>query len=432
MTLTEIKNCPCGRIHRSSVNKLILGSGVLEQLPELVKPYAKPFLLADVHNYAAAGKRVAELLEEAGKPYSLHIFENEALKPDEETIGSAVMHFDHSCDAVIAVGSGVLNDTGKILAALAGKPYIIVGTAPSMDGYASASSSVERDGLKITLPSKCPDIVIGDTAILKDAPMRMLVSGLGDMLAKYISICEWRLSHIITGEYYCEAVAGMVRSALNKCVKHADGLLKRDESAVQAVFEGLVLGGAAMEYAGMSRPASGVEHYFSHIWDMRGLEFGTPVDLHGIQCAVGTLYAAEIYDFLRTYTPDKQKALDYVKRFDYEAYKEDLRTFLGKGAQAMIALEQKEQKYDVQKHAERLEIIIDRWPDIQKIIAEEVPHAEDIRALLRKIGAPERARDIGLDERDLPRVFHATKDIRDKYVLSRLCFDLGIIDEIKF
>lgn len=98
----------------------------------------------------------------------------------------------------------------------------------------------------------------------------------------------------------------------------------------------------------------------------------------------------------------------------------------------MIALEQKEQKYDVQKHAERLEIIIDRWPDIQKIIAEEVPHAEDIRALLRKIGAPERARDIGLDERDLPRVFHATKDIRDKYVLSRLCFDLGIIDEIKF
>ena len=68
MTLTEIKNCPCGRIHRSSVNKLVIGSGVLEQLPELVKPYAKPFLLADVHTYAAAGKRVAELLKAAGKP----------------------------------------------------------------------------------------------------------------------------------------------------------------------------------------------------------------------------------------------------------------------------------------------------------------------------------------------------------------------------
>ena len=135
---------------------------------------------------------------------------------------------------------------------------------------------------------------------------------------------------------------------------------------------------------------------------------------------------------MRTYTPDKQKALDYVKHFDYEAYKENLRSFLGKGAQAMIALEQKEQKYNVQKHAERLEIILNRWPEIQTVINEEVPHAEDIRALLRKIGAPERADDIGLDERDLPRVFHATKDIRDKYVLSRLCFDLGIIDEINF
>lgn len=432
MVLQEIQHCPCGKIHRSSVKQLVVGAGVLETLPEIVKDFAKPFVLADVHTFAAAGKRVTELLAAAGKPYALYVFENEALKPDENTVGSAVMHFDNSCDAVIAVGSGVLNDTGKILAALAGKPYVIVGTAPSMDGYASASSSVERDGLKITLPSKCPDIVIGDTDILKDAPMRMLISGLGDMLAKYISICEWRLLHIITGEYYCEAVAQMVRSALHTCVEHADGLLRRDERAVQAVFEGLVLGGAAMEYAGMSRPASGVEHYFSHIWDMRGLEFGTPVDLHGIQCAIGTLYAAEIYDFLRTYTPDKQKALDYVKHFDYGAYQEKLRAFLGKGAQAMIALEQKEQKYNVQKHAERLEIILNRWPEIQTVINEEVPHAEDIRALLRKIGAPERAGDIGLDERDLPRVFHATKDIRDKYVLSRLCFDLGIIDEIKF
>lgn len=262
--------------------------------------------------------------------------------------------------------------------------------------------------------------------------MRMLIAGLGDMLAKYISICEWRISHLVTGEYYCETVAETVRCALRKCVEHADGLLKRDEKAVQAVFEGLVLGGAAMEYAGMSRPASGVEHYFSHIWDMRGIEFGTPVDLHGIQCAIGTLYAAEIYDFLRTYVPDREKALEYMRRFDYESYKEKLRAFLGKGAKAMIALEQKEKKYDVEKHAARLEIILNKWPEIQTIINEEVPHACKLRTMLRNIGAPERAGDIGLDETELSLVFHATKDIRDKYVLSRLCFDLGIIDEVKF
>lgn len=432
MTLPEIKHCSCGKIHRSSVKKLVIGPGAVEKLPELTRDYTNPFLLADTNTYAAAGQRVKKTLETAGKKPVCYVIDEPAVKLDEKTVGCAVMHFDKTCDVIIAVGSGVINDTGKILASLSEKPYIIVGTAPSMDGYASASSSVERDGLKITLPSKCPDVIVGDTEILKNAPMRMLIAGLGDMLAKYISICEWRISHLVTGEYYCETVAETVRCALRKCVEHADGLLKRDEKAVQAVFEGLVLGGAAMEYAGMSQPASGVEHYFSHIWDMRGLAFGTPVDLHGIQCAIGTLYAAEIYDFLRTYVPDREKALEYVRRFDYESYKEKLRAFLGKGAKAMIALEQKEKKYDVKKHAARLEIILNKWPEIQTIINEEVPHACKLRTMLRNIGAPERAGDIGLDETELSLVFHATKDIRDKYVLSRLCFDLGIIDEVKF
>ena len=67
--------------------------------------------------------------------------------------------------------------------------------------------------------------------------MHMLKAGLGDMLAKYISICEWRISTLINGEYYCETVAGMIRDALAKCMKYSDGLLKRDEKAVAAVFE---------------------------------------------------------------------------------------------------------------------------------------------------------------------------------------------------
>ena len=65
----------------------------------------------------------------------------------------------------------------------------------------------------------------------------------------------------------------MKRISKKRCVENAEGLLKREEEAVKAVFEGLVIGGVAMAFAGVSRPASGVEHYFSHVWDMRGLEF---------------------------------------------------------------------------------------------------------------------------------------------------------------
>ena len=259
----------------------------------------------------------------------------------------------------------------------------------------------------------------------------MLISGIGDMLAKYISVCEWKISNIITGEYYCENIAEMVRDALNKCVLNADGLLKRDENAVKAVFDGLVLGGVAMNYAGVSRPASGVEHYMSHIWDMRGLEFGTKVDFHGIQCAVGTLYAAKIYEKIKNYSPDKEKALEYAKNFDYQAYKQRLRSFLGKGADAMICLEEKEQKYNIHKHRERLENIIDNWDKIINVIDDEIPPVYELEKLYKKLNMPMTAEEIGIDKDIVPKTFEATKDIRDKYVLSRLCWDLGIMEDMR-
>ncbi len=424
--------CACGKEHCLDLKDVVIGKGAIRQLPACLEKLGakKPFLLMDVNTQKAAGEKVAALLEEEGIAYGRYVFQKKALKPDEWAVGSAVMHFDHSCDCIVTVGSGVLNDIGKILSNTAKVPCIIVGTAPSMDGYASASSSMDMDGLKISLSSRCPDIIIGDTDILKNAPMRMLQSGLGDMLAKYVSICEWRISHLINGEYYCEKVAALVRLALKRCTDNAEGLLKRDEKAVEAVFEGLVIGGAAMTYAGVSRPASGVEHYFSHLWDMRGLEFGTPADLHGIQCAIGTLMAVKLYERIKTLTPDPEKAEAFVKTFSFEDWAEQLRTYWGKGAEAMIALEAKEQKYSVEKHSARLPIILAHWQKILAIMEEELPSSADLEKLLDTIGAPKTPAEIGIDPAILPVCFKATKDIRDKYIVSRLAWDLGVLDDL--
>jgi len=299
-----------------------------------------------------------------------------------------------------------------------------------MDGYASATSSMERGGLKISLPSKCPNAVVGDIDILKHAPLPLLQAGLGDMLAKYVSICEWRIAHLICGEYYCEEIAALVRGALHKCVDHAEGLLRREDTAVAAVFEGLVITGLAMAYAGMSRPASGIEHYFSHIWDMRGAAFGTKTDLHGRQCAAGTLLAVKVYEKLGQILPDREKALDYARQFDYSAWSKTLRTLCGRGAEEMIALESREGKYDLAKHRARLEKILINWDGILKIIEEELPGSDRIRVLLDTVGAPKTPAELGIDESILADTFRATKDIRDKYVLSRLAWDLGMIDKL--
>lgn len=428
------KVCKCGRVHKSSVGEIITENGAINCLAKIVRRFnaEKAFVLADKNTYKAAGERVCSLLSENGISYSKYVFASSEPAPDESSVGSAVMNYDANCDIIISVGSGVMNDVGKILSKTAGRPYIIVATAPSMDGYASATSSMEKDGLKVSLPSKCPDVIIGDIDILKAAPMRMLQAGLGDMLAKYISICEWRIANLLIDEYYCEYVADTVRKALKKCVDNADGLLKRDDDAVKAVFEGLVMGGMAMEYAGMSRPASGVEHYISHVWDMRGLAFGTPVDLHGIQCGIGTLIAARAYEQIKNLIPDKEKALEYAATFDADDWNNRLREFIGEGAEAMIELDKKERKYDEEKHKVRLEKIIDNWDAVLGIINEEVPTAAEIEHILEVIGAPQECSEIGIDAEDLTMTFKASKDIRDKYVLSRLCWDLGVIDEIQF
>ena len=427
-----LKNpCPCGKPHTSAIDQVVIGTGAVNRVPEFVNQYGKkPFVVADVHTFAAAGEKVCSLLKDASIPFVSFVFKEEALEPDEKTVGAAFMHYDTSCDVIVGVGSGVINDVCKILSNTTGNPYIIVGTAPSMDGYASATSSMSRDGVKVSLNSRCADVIIGDTDILKTAPDHMLRSGLGDMLAKFVSIAEWRIAHLITGEYYCEEVAQLIRTAVKKCVDNAEGLLKREDAAIEAVFEGLVIGGVAMAYAGVSRPASGVEHYFSHVWDMRGLEFGTQVDLHGIQCAMATVKAVALYEKVMDIRPDWEKAHTYVENFDLENWNQALRKFLGSSAETMIELEKKEGKYRKDTHEARFRLIAEKWEEILQILREELPDYKELCKLLDKVGISRDLTTIGVDSEAARITFRATKDIRDKYVLSRLAWDLGILEDL--
>lgn len=424
--------CPaCGRIHSTGDLKAEIGSGVIKMLPEIIKSLGtKPFVLADPRTFEAAGKQALDILDRAGIPSSVYIYKGSSLKPDEKALGSAIMHFDCSCDCILAVGSGTVNDLSKLLSRISGRPFVLLGTAPSMDGFASSTSSVIRDGLKISLESIYPAVILNDTDILKEAPLKMLQAGMGDMIAKYTSICEWRLSSLITGEYYCPAIADFVRTCVKQCTDHADALMRRDPEAVEAVTEGLILAGMAMTMAGCSRPASGMEHYFSHIWDMRGQEFGSPSDLHGIQCGTAELICAQIYEKILQIRPDREKALASVRKFRYDHWKMDLRSFLGRSADDLVLLEEKEGKYDQDAHASRLDRIIDNWDAVCDIIREEVPSSERIREILGKIGAPRSFEELGHTSEEVRTAFYMTGDIRDKYIGSRLLWDLGLLYEI--
>lgn len=421
--------CDCGKHHDFCIDDIIVEKGAVNRVAEVIARYhvEKVFLLADCNTYEAAGGQICENLLKAGFSVSKYVFHEKQLEPDEYAVGSAMMHFDPNCQFILAVGSGVINDIGKIMASISKKPYLIFGTAPSMDGFASATSSMSVDGLKVSLPSKQANVIMADTEVLAKAPMILLQAGIGDMLAKYVAICEWKIANIVVGEYYCSHIADMVLSSLEKCVSNLDGFLAREEAAIANVFDGLVLCGVGMSLAGCSRPASGVEHYFSHIWDMRGLSKGTPVALHGIQCAIGTCLAIQKYEQLKTIVPNKEKALAYANNFDFASWSETLRDFVGAGAEQMILQEAREGKYNQESHAKRLDVILKQWDELLKII-NTLPSEADIVAILNRLSAPKSVREIGIDEQIVPLTFQATKDIRDKYVLSRLYWDLGLFE----
>lgn len=443
MTITEIEQislsklidlgefeCECGKKHSCDTKRVIIENGAIGRLPELLAECGskKPFILSGHDTFAAAGDKVLAALDKAGISYGIYVFPQSPVIPAEPAVGAAIMHFDYSCDTIIGVGSGVINDIGKMLSQATGRRYIIVGTAPSMDGYASATASPELDNFKVSIDSGYAWAIVGDVDVLKNAPMHLIHSGVGDILAKLISLTEWRIAHIILDEYYCPVIDALVENAKEKVINAIPKLLMRDDDAVKSVMDGLVIAGMAMKYAGVSRPASGGEHYFSHIIDMRALAFSEyKSDLHGIQCGISTLINLKVYDYIRMLRPDRKKALEYAAQFDVEQWNSQLRAFIGPAAEAMISRDRIEKKYDRDKHAIRLDRILDKWSDIVAVI-NLLPEYDTVFNLLSDMGAPTDICYLGYSNEEARTIYTMTKDMRDKYVGSRLLWDLGELD----
>ena len=306
-------SCACGKSHKVDIQAIRVGSGVIQELPGILRDLGAShiFLVADNYTYEAAGRQVEQLLDQAGLSYHKRVFQTETpLVPNEYALGSVLAAMTSQDDMLLAVGSGTLNDVTKYVSARTGVPYVIAATAPSMDGYASTVAPTILDGFKTTLPAVYPAAIVADVDILKDAPMPMLTAGFGDIIGKFTSLADWRLSHQLNGEYYCPEVAGVIEAAVETCAANAQALAQREPQAIQAVTEALILSGLAMGMVGVSRPASGAEHQMAHYWEMDALRRGEEHPLHGNAVGVGTVLAASLYEMAVEYLPQGFAAPD--------------------------------------------------------------------------------------------------------------------------
>ncbi|MBN7576801.1 MULTISPECIES: sn-glycerol-1-phosphate dehydrogenase [Clostridium] len=291
-------DCSCGKKHRIDIKHIYVGENAYNRILDVAKEILPKeiLLVSDNNTYKALGKCVENELTESGyKINNIILVSDGDLIPDEKAIGRVLVEVNNETELIVAVGSGSINDICRIISAKTHIPYVIMGTAPSMDGYASTVSPLIIDGAKVTYPGTNPYAIIADSNIMKDAPFEMICAGFGDILGKYTALSDWRLSNTIHDEYFCDTTEKLVRNAMYKCFENIEGAVKREVKAIEYISEALILSGIAMTLSGNSRPASGAEHHLSHYWEIDKLSRKLEHPLHGNSVGVGTVISAWLY-----------------------------------------------------------------------------------------------------------------------------------------
>ena len=371
MPQTEF-DCSCGKHHNFSVHDMSIRKGAIEDLPKMAEPFkdGKILVVFDNHTYKVAGKRAVELLKENGFNVKELLFDtgDDILIPDEKTLGRIVQEQDLDTSLMVAVGSGVINDSVKFVTSRSGLPYIIVATAPSMDGYVADGAPIFSQGYKYSPVAHLTYGLVGDTDILKTAPQDLIQAGYGDVVGKITAIADWDLAVKANNDYRCDTCVTLVNRALDKCFAKAEGLKERDPESLGALLEALTLTGVAMALVNISRPASGAEHMLSHFWEMDYIARGLNPNHHGIQVGVATPIIARFFEELADILPEGTGAL--------------------------------------------------------------CPPHEEIEALLAKGGAPTSPKDIGISKELFHNSLLKGYTVRPRYSIMQFAKDNGRLEEI--
>ena len=421
--------CDCGRTHFAPIKAINISSGALESLPGYVAEYgyAKPYILCDKITFEIAGKRCEELLKKAGFQPSVLIIRHMGF--DEATLGEIVLNKPDDCDLMIGVGTGSITDMLRFSSFKLGLPCFTVATGAPMDGFSASVGIMNVNNLKATMPAHSTEVIIGDTDILKSAPYRMTIAGFADLIGKLNALDDWHLGAMINGDHYCKKIDELVQAYVDDILKKTDKIKARDPEAIGDVMNALLLTGATISLYGNSRPISGGEHHMSHYWEVLGEQRGKQSAMHGEQVAVGTVMALSVVEELSRLQPDFEKAREAAKQFDYDAWEANIRRTYGNAADAIVDLEKSSGKNDPVRWLQRLEVIEEKWPEIQGMLKKVYP-AQELRRLLKDLGCPCDPKDIGITESVLKDTFMVCKETRNRYTCYQLAWDLDVISEI--
>ncbi len=429
LCLPEI-DCSCGCRHEEPKVDVYIGTGLIPKLPGAVQKRIKGkkcVLVADKNTYPIAGKDAEEELKNSGFTVIRCVVEREGdMEPDETAVGEVLLSLTLDTDFLISCGSGSVTDITRIVAANTRKPFVAFGTAPSMDGYTSTVAPLLFRGLKINAPAVCPDIIMCDIDIMRKAPLDMYLSGVGDVLGKYIAKADWVIGNIVNDEICCPACCKLAIDAADKLLDNIDEIVKKTEKGTRLLTEALILAGMTIMVIGNTRAVASVEHSFVHYWDMQLIAGKKKPARHGTAVGVATLMVWPWFERFAQLDPsafDEEKAVsanptrDERIAFMYDHY--------GKASADVIMSENEGDFLDEAEVRRRVKRIKARFGEIQEEIS-RLPDKRRIEEAITKLGGPLLPEEIGIDKDLLKRSFECAKDYRTRYTLMKSIFELGL------
>lgn len=410
---------------------LLVGDGAIGQVAKMFGdqfPGRKAIIVADDNTWRVAGLQVHALLQRGGvqqdEPY---IFHDQDLYA-EWTFVERLKAVLQGTDAIpVAVGSGTINDLCKLTSHLTGRRYMSVGTAASMDGYTSYGASITKDGAKQTFSCPAPQAWLGDTSIICQAPEQMTAAGYADLFAKIVAGADWILSDELGIEPIDANVWSIVQDSLPHALAHPQAIHDRDPKAIGELVEGLILSGFTMQAHRSSRPASGADHQFSHLWNMEHhTNHGQHVS-HGFQVSIGTLCSCALYECALSTDLTKIDVDRCVAAWPTaQALKEEaLHMFQGTDFPTIGAVETASKYVDAQGLRQQLEQLAACWPHLKERLQHQLIPFDEMKQRLSLVGAPTEPGQIGVSRDYLRRSYVRAQYIRRRFTILDLAVRTG-------
>ncbi len=421
----------------TDTQEVLIASGALASVAEVFEKGfgdGRAVVVSDENEFAVAGEEVQRRLEEAGRetvqPY---VFPGKPTLYAEYSNVEILVELLRQHDAIpVAVGSGTLNDIVKRAAYECKRPYMNVATAASMDGYTAFGASIEKDNKKQTLTCPAPRVVLGDVEILVNAPRRMTASGYADLLGKVPAGADWLVADAMWVEPIPPKVWSMVQDSLREWTGKPAELAAGDGEAMDALTEGLIMSGLAIQAHQSSRPASGAEHQFSHLWEGEGLGRDEDPPLsHGFKVGVGSIAISALYEVilrrdLSALNADEAArnwpAWGEVERGVREAYS-------GSKLEEAAVNETRAKYVDADTLRERMEGLRRVWPKLREKIEAQLLPADVLREQLRAAGCPTSPEEIGLSLEDFKATYRRAQMLRKRYTVLDVANEACILDE---